>query len=453
MLPARALAADAAPPGSGDSESAASPALPPNSANTLAAIAADRGRALTFTERALLLRAVRSVCTPDVRSVLMVTCTLPERDEPVSLGALRAALVRDAAGLVERPIKAAAGTNAEVFIAAAQGELRGLLRALDERAGGGASVDAATVAALTTLVELAEARDERAFRAAVWHVLGVGPWSDPWTLDAHASVPRLQSGDFLINGDAALGYSQERFGGLARGSLYSYELKNADGQLTRTERLAGSGEGSLSLRASDTLRVDVRLAGGGSQYTTLNVADAGIGKQQSTIGFGGFLAGVRADPSPLLSLAAHAGLGIQAEQFKQTDLTLGTGAGALASGGIGVNQSSPVTVRGELRVAGDWAALPQVLSLRVRAEAIVSSISRTDTVTTVSGLGVQSASSAATVKQLEVYARGYVVVDALGVFGFFPAVHAGVNYVTLLSGGGEPVVVPVLGFGVRREGM
>lgn len=401
--------------------------------SALRSAAHERGKALRAADGERTLAAIEA----NARAILAAVELVPTVRPPRAAIAVRRAL--------------------PILHAAYEGNVVAALRAVEpelEHAAAELGIPTMLPANSVALAEVASATTARDIRAAAFRLVGIGPWIDPWSLEAHATVPKLQSSDFLLNGDAALGYSERHFGGLGRGSLYSYELKNADGQMTRTERYAGSGEAFLMVRASDHWQLDLRAEGGGSQYTTLNLDSSGIGKQRSTIGYGGVLVGARVDPSADLSAALHVGVAVQAEQFKQTERTAGALSGALTGSGIGVDQSSPVTARGQLRLAGDWAAFPGLVSFRLRADALLMSLSRTDTTTTLTGAGVPSAATASSATQLEVYGRGYVVVDALGFLGFFPAVHAGANYVALTSGGsGDSVFVPVFGVGVRRETM
>ena len=101
-------------------------------------------------------------------------------------------------------------------------------------------------------------------------------------------------------------------------------------------------------------------------------------------------------------------MGLQIEQFSQVNVTVNSQGS--------VNDSTPVTIRGELRFAGDWTTWPSMLSRRLRTEGTLLRVSRTDTVISISGQP-QSVSTATGSTQLEVYARAYAVIDALGFLG------------------------------------
>jgi hypothetical protein len=135
------------------------------------------------------------------------------------------------------------------------------------------------------------------------------------------------------------------------------------------------------------------------------------------------------------------GAGLQVEDYRT--VTVMTGRREV------ISDQNPVTVRGEAHVKGQWNAIPDILSLRLRADLSYLQITRDDRRVAV-GAGTSTAYFATQREQTELILRGFLDVDALRFFGFLPSLHGGLNYVQLGSDGST---APVIGVGIRREAL
>jgi hypothetical protein len=278
-------------------------------------------------------------------------------------------------------------------------------------------------------------------RALLTCVVELPPWTDKLLFAAHAGLPVFDSTATRIDGDLLLGYNGDSFGISGFGSLYNYDVTDATGR-SETFRTEGSGEIWGSLKVGTSVRLEGRLAGGGALYNTdVYPSRRGYYEETSVMGRGSALLGIRLTPSPRFVLAAHGGGGVQVEIWDGTQIPA-------AGRRVVLTDEIPVTARAVGRLRAQWNTWPSVLSLRASTDFDYLSITRAKEVTTLGPSGLVTTVSETSVRQFELFARGYVDIDYLELFSFRPVVHGGANVVGLE---GDTAVVPVFGVGIRRE--
>jgi hypothetical protein len=266
-----------------------------------------------------------------------------------------------------------------------------------------------------------------------------------WLADLNAGAVRLESSDFRLAADARLGYGQGSWGIVASGDAGTYD-EDSDAAHRTTDRLSGAGEAWLLLGgAGDSARLQLRASGGGASYdSTYEPKTAAAGPwtdQTSWMGRGTLLAGLVWQPGPDLSLNALAGAGVQVEWYDYT-----TAGGTIP---VTINDTIDTTARGEARLELTWAALPAVLSLRLRGSATYFKLSRDNEFITVAPGTANVQTTRTTFSQLEASGRGFIDIDAAQVAEIRPTLHGGVDYVRLSGEGGDLTsLVPVFGAGL-----
>ena len=283
--------------------------------------------------------------------------------------------------------------------------------------------------------------DAETRRALLTCIVELPPWTDKLLFAAHAGLPVLNAGTTRIDGDLLLGYNGDAFGISGFGSLYNYDVTDQTGR-SETFRAEGSGDVWGSVKVGERVRLEGRLSGGGALYNTdVYPAARGYYEETSLMGRGSALVGLRIVPSARFVVAAHGGGGLQVELWDGTQIP---------SNGrrIVFTDEVPITARAVGRVRAQWTTWPSVLSLRVAADFDYLSITRAREVSTLGPNGLATTISETSLRQIELFARGYVDLDILEFFSFRPVLHGGTN---VISVGGDTAVVPVFGIGIRRE--
>ena len=298
-----------------------------------------------------------------------------------------------------------------------------------------------SVRAFDSAARFANARTEDDLkRAARDLVLPLPPWMDRWVVDLNASWPRLASNNFLLNGDLTLGYNGERFGIVARGTALSYDLTTQAG-LTQTEQYEGSAEGWFLLPLGSATALDLRGNVGASIFDTTVVQQGSpFGDQTSLMGRAVTVVGLRFQAGRVAAYLGG-GAGFQYEDYSALNVMTVRRAVLL--------DQNPWTLRGEGHVKAQWNAIPDILSLRLRADLSYLQITRDDRRVVV-GTGSSKTHSVTRSEQTQLVLRGFLDVDALRFFGFLPSLHGGLNYVQVGSDGS---ITPVIGVGIRREAL
>lgn len=283
--------------------------------------------------------------------------------------------------------------------------------------------------------------DAETQRALLTCVVELPPWTDKLLFAAHAGLPVLNAGTTRIDGDLLLGYNGATFGISGFGSIYNYDVTDQTGR-SETFRAEGSGDVWGSVKVGERVRLEGRLSGGGALYNTdVYPAARGYYEETSLMGRGSALVGLRIVPSARFVVAAHGGGGLQVELWDGTQIP---------SNGrrIVFTDEVPITARAVGRVRAQWTTWPSVFSLRLAADVDYLSITRAREVSTLGPNGLAATISETSLRQIELFARGYVDLDILELLSFRPVIHGGTN---VISVGGDMAVVPVFGIGIRRE--
>jgi hypothetical protein len=313
---------------------------------------------------------------------------------------------------------------------------------------GGSSITALRIA--STLASAKDADDVQ--RAARDALVPVPAWVDRVVLDLNLSPPSLKDirgeSNLSMNGDMTVGYNGDSLGFVAHADSAYYDITNLRNSAL-TERYAGSLEAWGLIALSPVARLEPRLSIGGAYYGTL-ASDATSAEdrqtnQDSIMGRGTGLLGVRVSPSARLTAGLWAGGGVQYEDYYRVLQT--------SSGEQGSSYNVGISGKAEARFRLQWAVLPSVLSIRARFDYQRSAVRRDDQAITFSlGQVTRASQGVIELDQTEFFTRGFVDFEIARFFGFLPSVHAGLN-TFLLSGdsGSTSTSVPVFGAGIRRE--
>jgi hypothetical protein len=265
-----------------------------------------------------------------------------------------------------------------------------------------------------------------------------------WTVDVGAGVPRLKSGDLKLAGDLTLGYAAEAWFLEVHGHVGWFDLET---EALRSDNLrtGGSlGAGYLSGSHDSDLRFEARLAARVDYYDATDVVlsrGQDFTDQTSLFVGGSLLVGLRLFERGPLALRVLVGAGPQLESY--STLRVGS-ANTLAD----VERAS---LRPEARLSLRWTALPDLLSLRLRARGSRFEITRDSALVRFDPGQVATAASSTTLTQTEVSLRLFVDVDLLRFGGFVPSLFAGADWIsTGDEDGSANALVPVGGLNLTR---
>jgi hypothetical protein len=275
-------------------------------------------------------------------------------------------------------------------------------------------------------------------RDAAQCAVGLPMWSSKLLFAVHGGVPIVKEDISRLDGDLLLGYNGERFGISGFGSLYNYEISDDRGR-SETFRTEGSLEAWLGIPLGERTKLDVRAGGGSALYSTDVFPKAGgFFEETQLMGRGQLQAGIRTSPTDTTAIALHLGGGLQIENYDAT---------TVAKRSVLSSSRTPTTARGMGRFRAQWNAWPDVISLRLAADASYLRITTSSTTQNlVSNAPAQFSESESS--QVEFFPRGYVDLDLLRVLEFRPALTVGANIVSV---DGATGTTPVFGLGIRRE--
>ncbi len=339
---------------------------------------------------------------------------------------------------------------------AESGDARALFDAVAptlEKASSKSEFGASAIGALRVASTLASAKDaDELQRAARDALVPIPAWVDRVVLDVNLSPPSFTQlrgeSNLSLNGDMTVGYNGDAVGFVAHADSAYYEisqLRNA----ALTERYAGSLEAWGLVGLSPVVRLEPRLSLGGAYYGTL-ASDATSAEdrqtnQDSIMGRGTGLLGVRVSPSARITAGLWAGGGVQYEDYYRVIQT--------SSGEQGSAFNVGISAKYEARVRVQWTMIPSVLSVRARVDYQRSTVRRDDQAVTFSlGQVTRASQGVVELDQTELFSRAFVDFEVARFFGFLPSVHAGINTFLLSSDSGSTQAsVPVFGAGIRRE--
>lgn len=256
----------------------------------------------------------------------------------------------------------------------------------------------------------------------------------------------LKEGDTRLAGDLSASVSGRMFGVEARGSVGTFDVAGANGAFSQTDRAEGALDGFVRFGAP-SLSGEVHLSGGAAYYgTTIHVPGAAFTDDDSTMGRGSLLVGVRG-LTPGIGYLVLVGGGAQFES--RGTLAAPTTAGAT----IAIDDTEETKARFEARARLRVPFYRENLAVRLLEDASMFSLTRdasairVDTGAT-SG-GVSQASSTVSLRQIESRTRLALDVQALAFGPLMPTVFVGLDVVAQSSDqGNATAVVPLGGVGL-----
>jgi hypothetical protein len=281
-------------------------------------------------------------------------------------------------------------------------------------------------------------------------LLGVD--ASPWIVELNGAVPKLDTGDLRVVGDATLGYETARVGVVVRGGVRYFDFVSP---LLATDNLDAQGwleSWIVTGNERSVVRLEGRIAGGAEYVDTTTIARPDgpgrtrFGDYDSLLVRGALLVGLRVRPHDRLALRVLGGGGYQFERFDSTSID------AL---GISLDAPNTSSAHGSGRLDARFIVARSVISLRGQAELKGFTMTREELAFAANYTGGSSLGLSMTT-QIQVFAGGRVFVDAdlLSFGGFVPAVFAGADYTYLQSPAGErSTTVPFAGIGIVRHRM
>ncbi len=251
-------------------------------------------------------------------------------------------------------------------------------------------------------------------------------------------------------GDLLAGWTAPRWGVVAAGSAHTFALDRGE-TLSDLDAYRGHVEGWLRF-GDERAAFELRGRFGASLYdTTFIQAPAGtvaFRDETSATYDGTLLVGAHLRAAERFVVDGLVGGGVYREEYNATRLD--AGAGAKTDGGI--VDTSRLAGRAEGRVQLRWLAMPQALSLRLRSEARLSSLTRSADVIAILGAKVAATSTTDTSQQLETSSRFFVQADALAVADIVPTLFVGLDTLSVAAAGASKTdVVPVVGVGLFKS--
>lgn len=274
---------------------------------------------------------------------------------------------------------------------------------------------------------------------------------DGWIAYASAGVPRLQSGDFAVDGDARIGYTTERLGGWLRGRVATYDQVR-EGPHREQTNLSSEAEGQLwgTPLIRDTWMLSVGADGGFFQYSTDSFVAAPLAtsvEDASQIVRLGAVATLGAKPDPDVRVTASVLGGGQREAYIQTTLQ--------AAGQLEDVYERRYSAWGAARTSTTWRFLPDVLSTTLRADALLIRLERSrvflgfDPAT-----GVTQSNRSVAATRLNLLVRGELGIDVATTVGVAPFVYGQLEWIREAGGGSSSTTtVPSGGLGLKSEGL
>lgn len=282
------------------------------------------------------------------------------------------------------------------------------------------------------------------------NVSALGPLKPvPLVFEANGGVPRLASNDVRFVGDLVIGWKTAALGVIAAGALSYYDFSTGTGA-TDTTRARGALEAWwITGDIRSPVRFEARVSGGVDYYDSTYVPSGPASTsgffhdEDSLLGRGSLLLGVRLSPSPTVLLGVLLGGGLQYESY-----------GYVAADPRDPNvlaDTTSMTGRGNGRLLFRWALWPQIVAVRTRAEGSWFRLTR-DVFTVSQVARPPSATNTTTeVAVIEVQMRAFLDLDVAKILGLVPTAWAGFDFVKMSDAGGEvETTVPSFGLGIVR---
>lgn len=266
----------------------------------------------------------------------------------------------------------------------------------------------------------------------------------PWMFDGGVGVPKLASGSFSLAVDATGGYHGEHLAGAARFAMSTMALEEGS-TLTSTSRTQlGIDAGYLTSPSAHRLELRASLGYASYQTSYISMPDAagggspGFSAEGSGLLRASAMVGVRAQESEVLLWKASGGVGIQSESYSRVETGNGTAAGSDAAGG---NFNSATSVRLSAHGEARWRVSPGLVAMRPELAASMFSLRRSAFFFGDSKSGATLESSRAIELSLRVNAE----IERLELFGFVPALFAGVDFASVSGDAGSTSTIIPLG--------
>jgi hypothetical protein len=310
-----------------------------------------------------------------------------------------------------------------------------------------AAAEATTIDPDAVIAELERRYELRDGKPSLRTLLGLGP--SPWVVELNGGVPKLESSDLRIVGDATLGYDATNMGVVVRGGVRYFDFSS---NVLSTDNLDAQGWLESWLVTGDersAFRFEGRLSGG-TEYvdTTTITRPAGLGRTNfgdydSLLIRGALLVGFRVKPSERVGFRVLGGGGYQYERFDSTSVD---------QNGLSFQSPDSSSGHGTGRIDARWRILPSIVSARAHVEAQYFTLTREELSFKANTVGATSGGITLTTQvQLFASGRAFVDADVLSFGGFVPALWAGADYTYLAAPQGErSTTVPVLGVGIVR---
>ncbi|MCU0691351.1 MAG: hypothetical protein MUF54_08115 [Polyangiaceae bacterium] len=267
-----------------------------------------------------------------------------------------------------------------------------------------------------------------------------------YLVDVNVGAARANVDSYRFAGDAQLGYWTRSLGLVATGSTEAFDEQIGPANIDTTQWQVAGEAWYLTGDQGGRVRLELRASGGGafydSTYVPLTTGAAPFSDQNSVMGRGGLLVGLRWRPSARFAMEAVVGGGMQFEWYDYSTVAAGSGWQD--------RDDQTLSARGEGRLHARWVAVPDIVSFRVRVLASYFRLTRDAQFLSTAG-GVSLQATQEQLSQLEMTNRLFMDIDAAEVVGFYPTVHAGADYFRLSGNQGElHKLVPMLGAGIVR---
>lgn len=248
------------------------------------------------------------------------------------------------------------------------------------------------------------------------------PQPSTFSLDANASLPflDLDTLDFAFSGDLSAGYSADRFGINASGSVGAYDL-SSDVLLSDALRTAGDFSAWARFPVSHVWSLTTEVQGGAALYDATVVPTTAntplIFREETSVLYRGAVSASATYTGARLQARVGLGLGGQAEDYSGIVVTDSNAAPIQDTSA----SSTGLTYSG--RVALRWLALDPHLALRLRADASRYALTRASVSVLLDTDALE------TTAQVEAHAKLFVDVEAWRFAGFVPSLCAGVDVI------------------------
>ena len=266
---------------------------------------------------------------------------------------------------------------------------------------------------------------------------------DGWLVDANIGAAKVESNNYRLAADAALGYWTGTWGVAAQGTTLAYD-ETTDAARIETTKLDGDGEAWVQLGDSTSpLRPELRVSVGGASYdSTYTPVGPGVWNDQTSwIWRGSLLLGLAWRPDESFALHVAGGGGLQVEWYDYE---------SAMRGNVGLTDDENTTIRGHGRLNLRWTAAPRALTFRIQSSVSYFSLTR-DTFSVTKGNTTNIQDQRVELSQVELRNRLFGDLDFAEFVGLRPTIHVGVDYVRLAgSEGSSSTAVPVAGVGLLR---